>query len=183
MAKRMNGVLGSVLGMLALGAILVRPVGAVPGPSLPVLGGPSSLSVGAFFPSSDKTKDAGGATQLAVDFHYMLPVPNPLNIPTRTMVNLGVEAGAKNGRHSTVIPLTISQVVAPSGGSPVGGGSPYIGVGVGVYVVNTSGLSASSKIGGFAQIGYNLTSMFFIDAKYQFVQDANGAVVSAGLRF
>jgi hypothetical protein len=182
MANYFGRIAGAAFGLLTVCTALARPAMAVPGPSLPIIGGPGAVSVGAFFPTSDDIKDAGGNTQVAVDFHYTLPVPNPLDIPTRTMINIGVETGAKAGKHSTIIPITISQVVG-LGGSPVGGGTPYVGAGVGVYIVNTSGLKASSKIGGFAQIGYNITSMLFVDAKYQFVEHANGGIVSAGLRF
>ena len=181
MVKRINLNVLVVVSALAVCVMGSKPVLAAPGPAIPILGGPGAISAGVFLPQSGSAKDNGGSTQFALDFHYTLPVPNPLSIPLRTMASIGVETGAKGGKHSTIIPLTISELISPEGGSPVSGGSPYFGIGIGAYIMNTS-FNVGTKIGGFGEVGYNLTSMAFINAKYQFVQDANGLVVSAGLR-
>ena len=77
---------------------------AAPGPALPLIGGPNAISAGVFIPSSGAAKSAGGNTQLDVEFHYGLPIPNPT--PLRVVLGAGVETGSKSGSHSTVIPLT-----------------------------------------------------------------------------
>lgn len=163
-------------------SLALKPAAAAPGPTLPVLGGPSSIVVGGFFPMDNDAKHAGGAAEINVDFRYGLPVPN-LITPTRTVISLGVETGAHSGKHSTVIPLTISQIVSLTGGSPFSPGAFYVGAGVGGYVLNQSGLSSATRVGGLVTAGYNFTDAIYLDAKYQFVKHADGATVGVGLRF
>ena len=172
---------------VALGAAAVLasalPAAAAPGPSLPIVGNPSSISAGVFLPSSGDSKDKGGTTQLSVNFRYTLPVPDPIGVPVRTVLDLGVETGAKSGGHSTVIPLTVGVVAGTGGSSPYSAGSFFYGAGAGVYFENQSGFSSASRIGAYAELGYSITGPLYINAKYQFVEHAEGATVNVGLRF
>ncbi len=154
----------------------------VPGPALPILGGPNALTVGAFIPSSGAAKSAGGNTQLDVEFHYGLPIPNPT--PLRVVLGVGVETGSKSGSHSTVVPVTA--------GAQIGlGAGVYAGAGVGYYFLNQhrngnalDQLGTSTRVGGYGELGYNLPGgLLTLSAKYQAVQRADGVIVSAGLHF
>jgi hypothetical protein len=163
---------------LALSAAAAQ---AAPGPALPILGSPNAVTAGVFIPSSGAAKSAGGNTQLDVEFHYGLPVPNPT--PLRVVLGAGVETGSKSGSHSTVIPLTAGLQVG------VGGGV-YAGAGVGYYFLNQrrntgfDRLGTTSKVGGYGEIGYALPGgLVTVSAKYQAVQRADGFVLSAGLHF
>ncbi len=155
---------------------------AAPGPDVPILGSPNAITAGVFIPSSGAAKSAGGNTQLDVEFHYGLPIPNPT--PLRVVLGVGVETGAKSGSHSTVVPVTA--------GLQVGiGGGVYVGGGVGYYFLNQhrngnfqDQLSTTQKAGGYGELGYALPGgLLTVSAKYQAVQRADGFVVAAGLHF
>ncbi len=154
---------------------------AAPGPALPLLGSPNAVTAGVFIPSSGAAKSAGGNTQLDVEFHYGLPIPNPT--PLRVVLGVGVETGSKSGSHSTIVPVTAGLQVG------VGGGV-YAGAGVGYYFLNQrrntgfDRLGTTSKVGGYGELGYALPGgLITVSAKYQAVQRADGFVLSAGLHF
>lgn len=171
----------TLAGILGIGAALASaPVHAQ---TLPIVGGPTSLQVGGFFPNSSDAKDRGGSTQLNADLRYHLPVPLQSATPSETFFDLGVQTGAKDGKHSTVIPLTVGELVGLSGQSPDAAGAAYAGAGVGVYFLNQSGLSTAARIGGFGELGYNINSRLFVDARYQFVDHADGPSANIGFRF
>ena len=179
MNLRLTGALAALTTTLSLcvGAAL-----AAPGPDLPVLGSPNAITAGVFIPSSGAAKSAGGSTQLDVEFHYGLPIPNPT--PLRAIFGVGVETGSKSGSHSTVVPVTA--------GAQIGlGAGVYVGGGVGYYFLNQhrndSGLdqlSTSTRFGGYGELGYSLPGgLLTVSAKYQAVERADGFIVSAGLHF
>jgi len=171
--------LGALTATLSLCAPMAQ---AAPGPDLPILGSPNAITAGVFIPSSGAAKSAGGNTQLDVEFHYGLPIPNPT--PLRVVLGVGVETGSKSGSHSTVVPVTA--------GAQFGlGGGLYVGGGVGYYFLNqhrngsiVDQLSTTQKVGGYGELGYSLPGgLLTLSAKYQAVQRADGLVVSAGLHF
>ncbi len=155
---------------------------AAPGPALPIIGGPNAISAGVFVPSSGAAKSGGGSTQLDVEFHYGLPIPNPT--PLRIVLGVGVETGSKSGGHSTIVPVT-------AGGQIALGGGVYAGAGVGYYFLNqhrnssfTDQLSTSTRFGGYGELGYALPGgLVTVSAKYQAVQRGDGAVFAVGLHF
>ena len=181
MTTRQFSAVGLCAAVLTLCAA-VRPVQAAPGPALPLLGGPNAITAGVFLPSSGAAKSAGGSTQLDVEFHYGLPVPNPT--PLRVVLGVGVETGSKSGSHSTVVPVT-------AGGQIGLGGGVYAGLGVGYYFLNqhrnstfSDQLSTSTRFGGYGELGYTLpTGLLTVSAKYQAVQRADGVVLAVGLHF
>ncbi len=177
MNLRLTSALAALTTTLCAGAAL-----AAPGPDLPVLGSPNAITAGVFIPSSGAAKSAGGSTQLDVEFHYGLPIPNPT--PLRAIFGVGVETGSKSGSHSTVVPVTA--------GAQIGlGAGVYVGGGVGYYFLNQhrndSGLdqlSTSTRFGGYGELGYSLPGgLLTVSAKYQAVERADGFIVSAGLHF
>ena len=155
---------------------------AAPGPALPILGSPNTITAGVFLPSSGAAKSAGGSTQLDIEFHYGLPIPNPT--PLKAVFSIGVETGSKSGGHSTIIPVTVGAQVSLGGGV-------YAGAGVGYYFLNqhrndtfTDQLSTSTRFGGYGELGYSLpTGLISVSAKYQAVQRADGVIVAVGLHF
>ena len=164
------------------GALIARPATAAPGPSLPVVGSPNSIVAGVFLPADSAARSAGGSAQVDINFRYGLPVPN-LIAPTRTVLGLGVQAGARGGGHSTIIPFTVSQIFSTNGASPFSTGTVYVGGGLGAYLLNQTGIKTTARFGGQALIGYNVTDAVFLEGKYQFVKDGNGGTLAAGLRF
>ncbi len=171
--------LGALTATLGLSAGMAQ---AAPGPDLPILGSPNAITAGVFIPSSGAAKSAGGNTQLDVEFHYGLPIPNPT--PLRVVLGVGVETGSKSGSHSTVVPVTA--------GAQFGVGSGvYVGGGIGYYFLNQhqngnilDQLSTTQKVGGYGELGYSLPGgLLTVSAKYQAVQRADGFILSAGLHF
>ena len=178
----MNHNLTLIPAALLLAAFASHPAFAqVPGPSLPIIGSPTAIAIGGYLPSGDASR-RGGSVQITGEFRYTLFVPNPLNAPARTVAALGVEYGSKSGNHSLVVPLTVGEIVGFNG-SPTAGGVGFGGGGVGAFYESQSGVSSQIRLGGYVELGYNVTSMVFVDAKYQMASHANGATVMAGLRF
>jgi hypothetical protein len=150
--------------------------------SLPLVGSPNGVSVGLFLPSSGDAKNAGGSSQLYVDFQYGFPVSVPFT-PTRTVVNLAGEFGTNSGHHSYIVPLTIGEYIGADGKSPFAARNFYAGVGAGIYFESIGSFSSSGQLGGYATVGYNIGLGFFVQAKYQIVKSADGPIISAGARF
>ena len=137
---------------------------------------------GGFVPSGSDAKDKGGFEQIRGRLQYGLPIIGSLGLLSHTVIGLGCNR-VQGGAHSEVIPLTVSQLFGVGGASPTAAGNAYYGVGVGAYFLNQSNISVATRIGAQVQAGYNFTSVVFADAKYQFVDHANGFVVSVGGRF
>ena len=173
----------AIAGIACLGAMVAAaPVKAQDGPHLPGVGGPSSFSAGVYLPSSGEAKDSGN-TQLNLNYRYTLPVENELDVPARTVLDLGAQIGATHGKHNTIIPVTVGEVIGLNGKSPAATGNAFAGVGVGAYFMNQSGLSSAVRLGGYGELGYNISDSLFVDGRYQFVQHGNGAMINLGYRF
>lgn len=148
------------------------------------IGGPTSLSVGGFWPSSGQAKYDGGTTQIDADLRWHVPVhDNPITMPARTVLDVGVEAGADHGNHDTIVPVTIGEDLGLNNKSPLAPNNAYVGVGVGAYFENMSGLSSQARLGGYVSVGYNFTHAVFLEGKYQWAQDADGPMLNVGYRF
>ena len=176
-----------ITGTTAVAAMIAAGLGAYStaahAQTLPIVGAPSSIQIGGFFPNSGDAKDRGGNTQLSADFRYHFPVPLQSLTPTRTFFDVGVQTGAKDGNHSTIIPITIGESVGLTGQSPEASGTPYAAAGVGAYILNQSGFSTATRIGGFGELGYNINNAVYVNARYQFVDHGNGPSVNVGFRF
>ena len=92
-------------------ALTPPPGGARPGRSRCV-GSPSALSLGVFVPSGSDAKDQGRRAQFAANFQYGLPIIGSLGPLSAHGHWAGRRRrGSKGGKHSTVIPLTVTQFV------------------------------------------------------------------------
>lgn len=175
---------GSAVAAIAL----VSPALAAPGPPLPILGFPTGLSAGVFVPSSGAAK-AGGTTQYDIEFRYGIPLPNPT--PIVPVIGVAVETGSTSGSRSTIIPATAGALIGLNGISPNAGGSIFAGGGVGIYFINQhtnstskiGQLGTTSHAGGYVELGWNVSKLLFLDAKYQSAPRADGETATVGLRF
>lgn len=148
------------------------------------IGGPTSLSVGAFWPSSDDASSTGGGTQLNADLRYHVPAKNnTLNVPSRTVFDVGIEAGATDGAHSTIVPVTIGEEIGLSNQSPLAVNNGFLGAGIGVYFVDQSFITSSAELGGYVNAGYNISASTFVEGKYQFADHGDGPMLDVGFRF
>ena len=183
----MNKNLTCAVGALAAGLALAPAAHAQIGPSLPLIGAPSAISVGAFVPSSSAAK-SGGNTQFDVEFRYGIPLPNPT--PLIPVIGVGVETGSKSGSRSTIVPVTVGLDVGLNGLSANAAGAVYAGGGIGYYFINQhqggnviDQLGTHNRVGGYGELGYNFTRLIFLNAKYQFADRADGLSATVGLRF
>jgi hypothetical protein len=168
--------------MIAVAALTLSFVHAASAQSLPLVGSPSAISVGAFFPSSGASANEGGSSQLDVDLRYGFPVSVPMT-PTRTVVSVAGEFGNKSGGHSDIIPITIGEYLGAGNKSPFAVQNFYAGVGLGAYFESITTKSSTASLGGYGTVGYNIALGFFVDAKYQIANNANGLTVEGGYRF
>lgn len=177
-----------ILGAAIAALTMVSPAVAAPGPPLPIVGFPTGLSAGVFVPSSGAAK-AGGTTQYDIEFRYGIPLPNPT--PIVPVIGVAVETGNTSGNRSTIIPVTAGALIGLNGLSPNAGGSIFAGGGVGIYFINQHANSSSkfgqlgttSHAGGYVELGWNVTHLLFLDAKYQSAPRADGMTATVGLRF
>ncbi|MGO8672222.1 MAG: hypothetical protein ACLQVD_12755 [Capsulimonadaceae bacterium] len=156
------------------------------------VGGPASLSIGPFWPSAGEARYRGGASQFSAGFRYYLPASTSASsdssgCPARTVIDTGVEIGAEVGAnhnsHESIIPITIGEEFGFNHQSPLASATAYMGAGIGAYIMNQSGLSAATRFGGFVNVGYNFARPVFVEARYQFVENADGATLNVGYRF
>ena len=141
---------------------------------------PTSLSIGDFFPSSSVAKNNGGDNQFALGLRYSIGGEGLL-----TKSSLGVD-WEHGGSSNDIVGLTVGQQFGLTGAGPDAANSAYAGVGIGDYIlVKDAGFGShtNNDIGGFVDVGYNFTSFLFVDAKYQIVNDGDGPILSAGVRF
>jgi hypothetical protein len=147
------------------------------------LGGPTSLSVGLFWPDSDEASENGGSTQFMADLRYNVQSTNHLQVPAQTVFDVGVEAGADHGGHSTIVPIMIGEQIGTSNQSPLAPGSFYLGAGIGLAIVDQTGESNGPRFAADVNAGYNFNTSTFGELKYQFVDNGNGPMASIGFSF
>jgi len=147
-----------------------------------LVGNTSAVSVGDFFADSGAAKKYGGDSQLYISYQYTVPVNVPFTA-TKTIVAAEFETGTGNGGHSNVVPITIGEFLGGDGKSPYALHNYYGGVGIGAYIENIGHSSSTVRAGGYAAVGYNFAHDFYVQAKYQIVESANGPILSAGVRF
>lgn len=145
---------------------------------------PTSIRLGAFFPSNGSDKTLGGKTQIAVGIGYALPTT-----VSSGQAALGVyfdyNGGNKNGGKVQVLGLGVdARTIAV-------GTAPYFGAGLGVYsakVNDTLTSSTKTGIGGKVFAGVNFSPTFFGEVDYRLTPKTNGVetsgfVAQVGTRF
>jgi hypothetical protein len=150
---------------------------------------PVRAKIGALLPAQSEARDNAGSIVPAAEVDIRIPP-----ILGANFVSIGIQTRSNNGGRLRVVPVTVSRTFQPP--NPVGRitGSPYFGVGAGAYFLNgrngQTGQS-DSKIapGAFGQVGYQLPSKLFVEAKYQLVAGKaaglrpNGLVLAIGRAF
>lgn len=149
---------------------------------------PLRVKVGALLPTQEAARDSSGSVVPAGEVDVRIP-----SFLGGSFATIGYQERGRNGGKLRTIPLTISRTFSPT--NPVGGvtGNLYFGVGAGPYFLSGRDANGDSKsrvtIGGFAQIGYETPSKFFIEAKYQLTAQKaaglspNGVLLFVGRSF
>ena len=149
---------------------------------------PVRVKIGALLPSQAGAKRQSGSVVPAAEVDVRIP-----GFLGGSFASVGYQERGKSGGKLRVIPLTISRTFAPP--NPVGRvtGNVYAGIGAGPYFLqgrNGAGASKSlTTLGGFAQVGYQTPSKFFVEAKYQITAQKvaglspNGLLLFVGTTF
>ena len=141
---------------------------------------PLRVKIGALLPSQSAAKSFSGSIVPAGEVDIRIP-----SFLGGSFATIGYQERGRNGGHLRTVPLTISRTFSPP--NPAGSvtGNVYFGVGAGAYLLNgRSALGASQSrttVGGFAQIGYQTPSKFFVEAKYQLTAQKAAGLSPNGL--
>jgi len=141
---------------------------------------PVRVKIGALLPSQGAAKDNAGSVVPAAEVDVRIP-----SFLGGSFATIGYQERSKSGGRLRVIPLTISRTFSPP--NPAGRltGNVYAGLGAGAYLLEGRGIGGNSinrtTLGGFAQIGYQTPSKFFIEAKYQLTAQRAGGLSPNGL--
>ncbi len=164
------------LSALALSFALVAP--SAHAQSTGIL--PLRVKVGALLPTQSAARTLAGSIVPAAEVDVRIP-----SFLGGSFASLGIQQGRKNGGRLRVIPLTISRTFSPPNPAGAVTGNVYGGLGAGLYFLNgRNALSTSvsrTTLGGFAQIGYQTPSKFFIEAKYQLTAQRAAGLSPNGL--
>ncbi|MBW3636109.1 MAG: outer membrane beta-barrel protein [Armatimonadetes bacterium] len=141
---------------------------------------PFRAKIGALLPSQNAARDAAGSVVPAAEVDIRIP-----RFLGADFVSIGIQSRSGDEGKLRVIPLTVSRTFQPP--NPVGRvtGTPYFGVGAGAYFLDgRSALGSDNKVtvGGFAQVGYQLPSKFFVEAKYQLTAGKAAGLSANGLQ-
>lgn len=149
---------------------------------------PLRLKIGALLPSQSAAKTLSGSVVPAGEVDIRIP-----SFLGGSFATIGYQERGRNGGKLRTIPLTISRTFSPPNPAGAVTGNVYFGVGAGAYLLeahNALGVSKSrTTVGGFAQIGYQTPSKFFVEAKYQIVAQKaaglspNGVLLFVGTSF
>jgi hypothetical protein len=165
-----------VLSALALSSVLVAP--SAHAQSTGIL--PVRIKIGALLPTQSAARTFAGSVVPSAEVDVRIP-----SFLGGSFASIGIQERSKSGGRLRVIPLTISRTFSPP--NPAGRitGNVYGGLGAGLYFLNARGDTGTSvsrtTLGGFAQIGYQTPSKFFIEAKYQLTAQRASGVSPNGL--
>lgn len=165
-----------LLGALALACALGAP--AAHAQSTGLL--PVRVKIGALLPTQSAARTYSGSVVPAAEVDVRIP-----SFLGGSFVTLGFQERSRNGGRLRTIPLTISRTFSPP--NPAGRitGNIYAGLGAGAYLLQGRGETGTSvsrtTLGGFAQIGYQTPSKFFIEAKYQITAQRVSGISPNGL--
>ena len=108
----------------------------------------------------------------------------PLGIGFLGKTRVGIEY-CQQCTKNTIIPVTLTQVYSPSLAfkNPI-----YFGAGVGLWTAKIIGTPTATRLGGRLVAGIDVTSKYFIEGEYDFVQKVNGInltnfSVALGMKF
>ncbi|BCM93201.1 hypothetical protein IAD21_05089 [Abditibacteriota bacterium] len=149
---------------------------------------PVRLKVGALLPTQSAAKDLAGSIVPAAEVDVRIP-----SFLGGSYATIGYQERGRNGGKLRTVPITISRTFSPPNPAGAVTGNVYFGVGAGAYLLNGRSSVGNSQsratLGGFAQIGYQTPSKFFVEAKYQVTAQKaaglspNGVLLFVGTTF
>lgn len=181
------------LPMLAVLALSMGGITAVHAQDTTAVQKPISIKIGANFPTNSDARDVEGTTTLSAGLDYALTKTTE-NSPTLPSVYLDYAGGSKNGGHVDTygLGLAVRQYTDTPSGANERAVSPYVGAGIGAYVVDVknSGLNSSTKtvLGGKVLAGLEFSGSYFVEANYSLIGsnkgvNPSGFGVQVGARF
>lgn len=162
---------------LALGLVAA---GHAQTPTAPVQK-PLSIKVGANFPTESSARSNEGTTTLSAGLDYAF-VKTAEASPTLPSIYLDYAGGNKNGGHVNTYGLGVAVRQYTNGAIGSGGSTtaPYIGAGIGAYVVDVrngsggGGSSTKTNLGGKVFAGVEFGGGVFVEANYQLIGSNKG---------
>jgi len=160
---------------LALALTVCRPALAE---SVP----PTAISLGVLLPTDSDTRHRTGSAMLMGEVRYALPA---LATATARTVLSGTAATSNRAYEgNTIVSGTVGEVFSlTSGQSPLAAQSVYVGAGAGIYGMDLRFVHAFARVGGYGEIGYNVSSELFANAQYRIVDRGDAASLTLGVRF
>ncbi|MBV9850729.1 MAG: outer membrane beta-barrel protein [Armatimonadetes bacterium] len=163
---------------------------------------PTSIKIGAFFPSNGTVKSATHNTWFRAGIDYAFAKTTSTN-PLLTSGYVDYAGSSGNGNNASLIGIGVAArdyfTTAATGANAVGSGTsvnPYAGAGIGVYIAHGSGSGSSvtsTQLGGKVFLGAELNTGPFIEVGYDIVPKsfsvagssirADGFDASVGYRF
>jgi hypothetical protein len=166
-----------ILAGSALASVLLTTVAgvAMAAPATAPVSEPTTIKVGAFFPTNGNDSNAAGATQITAGIDYAITKTTQTN-PTIPSVYFDYQGGSRNGGHEDTYALGVA-VRGESFSSS--GTNPYIGVGIGAYDVDAKkGNNGTDKnnvdFGGKIFAGLEFKGGFLVEANYQILPSEDG---------
>ncbi len=149
---------------------------------------PVRVKIGALLPSQAGAKRQSGSVIPSAEVDVRIP-----GFLGGSTASIGYQERGKSGGKLRVVPLTLSRTFSPPNPAGRATGNVYAGIGAGPYFLQGRQAGSASKsvttLGGFAQIGYQTPSKFFVEAKYQITAQKvaglspNGLLLFVGTTF
>ena len=141
---------------------------------------PVRVKIGALLPTQGAAKNRAGSVVPAAEVDVRIP-----GFFGGSFASVGYQERGKNGGKLRVVPLTVSRTFSPPNPAGAVTGNVYAGIGAGPYFLQGRSAAGNSKslttLGGFAQIGYQTPSKFFVEAKYQITAQKAAGISPNGL--
>ncbi len=142
----------------------------------------TALSLGVLLPSDSDTRHRTGSALLMGELRYALPAS--ASATARTVLSGTAATSNRAYEGSTIVSGTVGEVFSlRSGQSPLSPQAVYIGAGAGIYGMDLRFVHAFARVGGYGEIGYNVTRNVFANAQYRFADRGDGASLTLGVRF
>ncbi len=185
-------IIGAILGLTTAAALWTMAAPSVHADGTDS-GNTGAIRGGVFLPLNDSSRKAFGQVYGNGGIDYIF---QSHNLQDRSMFSVDFIQGQQHGNTIQMIPVTIGEQYIQ--GPHANGVRPFYEVGAGAYFThvkhpgdldfNGSDTHNAVTYGGYAGVGLDLTSNFFVDARYHLVQpikntNFEGVQFSLGVRF
>ena len=144
---------------------------------------PLRLKIGVLTPQDRTARDRVGTPLFLGEADLRIP---SAGTGAQTYVSIGYQERRAHGNDLRIVPLTVSRLYSPSNPAGAITGNLYYGLGTGIYLMRGRAGGSTKDVtapGGFAVVGYQTPSTFFVEAKYQLVTSKVNGMRPNGILF